>query len=423
MSRIIKGIVLVGTLILATIQDYGAIIPQKNESHEVQAIKHVSNLKNPKNINVDQRTKYIQRDSIVKTSAAPLALNDNVKDPSDGQGKNDFVDLVYEEEEVTPSVLSDYNKEDHSIEYPEAFASEPSPKEDPLEAKQWAANTYNELRTTGIVPEPKPAAVNNPTTNEVSTATSPPVPVPPPSPSPSPSPFPSPSPNPIPPTPKTKKVKYDLSAYSFAVYRFVPGLSRKGLKQKNNAGDTSWGTGTFATIMMPLFDDIQRRVGRPDYDLSSAVPATDTIMSLGHFGRIYLKVVPTKYDRDAYIEDGYGWDFVVYENPFRKEGTNWYFTEPGRISVGETCESEMIAFPCRNGTGPQWPSCAGVVPKDKGGDKFDLADISGHLWNAGIKKIRCIMIEDIGESDPAATSGEGFDLDSVALLNAYEEER
>ena len=154
--------------------------------------------------------------------------------------------------------------------------------------------------------------------------------------------------------------------------------------------------------------------GEPDGKGPSA-GGTD-VVSLGAGGVITVSF------GEAFIIDGPGPDFAVYENAFFVGGDpNKVFFELGEVSVSMDGE-EWSTYPCNAASeGPSWPGCAGVTPTlpckpnpedqnrlDCGGDLFDLEEL-------GLNAIRYIRIRDMSEagSKPSA----GFDLDAVAAFH------
>jgi hypothetical protein len=144
------------------------------------------------------------------------------------------------------------------------------------------------------------------------------------------------------------------------------------------------------------------------------------VLSLGAGGEIVLGF------GDRGIVDEPGADFVVFENPFWPGGdASQVFAELGEVSVSEDGET-WLTFECDgkgNGEG-SFPGCAGwtptliydaeaLVPLDveqTGGDAFDL----DHL---GLAHARFVRIRDL-ETQPAAGSSAGFDLDAVGVVRA-----
>ena len=131
-------------------------------------------------------------------------------------------------------------------------------------------------------------------------------------------------------------------------------------------------------------------------------------ISLGHGGEITLEVT-----QEGVILDKEGPDFAIYENPIRI-GDNIVYQEFAHVGVAFENKPESYKwFPCI----PQKSivGCAGVVPTDQGGDLFDLKTLK-------IEKIRFIKIRDTGTNiSNFGKNTEGFDLDSLSLINAYQE--
>jgi hypothetical protein len=122
---------------------------------------------------------------------------------------------------------------------------------------------------------------------------------------------------------------------------------------------------------------------------------------------------------------------LVFENAFYVGGDS---TKPVAKDLGEVSVSDdgmtWKTFPCMDGPGPTYGSCAGwhpvysapgngispLDPQHAGGDPFDLADV-------GLTTARFVRIRDVGgtacPTDPASKpTNNGFDLDAIAIVNA-----
>ena len=157
---------------------------------------------------------------------------------------------------------------------------------------------------------------------------------------------------------------------------------------------------------------------------AGSVAGSLDVVSLGHKGELVVSVEPNA------IVDGPGVDFVVFENAFWAAGDPERPTaELAEVSVSDDGVT-WKTFPCAQGPGPTYGSCAGwhpvysapgngispVDPTRAGGDPFDLADV-------GVAIARFVRIRDIGTvtcpANPADKSTTvGFDLDAVAVVNA-----
>lgn len=137
------------------------------------------------------------------------------------------------------------------------------------------------------------------------------------------------------------------------------------------------------------------------------------VVSLGDGGFVVLGF------GDAWIVDGPGPDFLVFENPFFIRGNEENpFAELGIVSVSEDGEN-WSSFPCTAESYP-YGSCAGwnpvlahvddpdvdpFDPEQAGGDAFDLAEL-------GLSRARYVKIQD------KPGDGAVFDLDAVSIVHA-----
>jgi hypothetical protein len=134
------------------------------------------------------------------------------------------------------------------------------------------------------------------------------------------------------------------------------------------------------------------------------------VVSLGTGGSITLEL-------GVDVVDGMGVDLVVFENPFRINGTSLVYQEPAEVSLSEDGVT-FSAFPCVSTSRP-YNGCAGLNPVWSqaqsgaglpwGGDGFDLADV-------GLARARFVRIVDRSSSGSGDASG--FDLDAVMVVNA-----
>lgn len=148
------------------------------------------------------------------------------------------------------------------------------------------------------------------------------------------------------------------------------------------------------------------------------------VVSLGFKGEIVLSFEPNA------IVDGPGADFIVFENAFWAAGDpKQPAAELAEVSVSDDGVT-WKTFPCADGPGPTYGSCAGwrpvyaapgngispVDPEAAGGDPFDLADLG--LTTARFVKIRDLGTIDCPSNPSAKPTTVGFDLDAVALVHA-----
>jgi hypothetical protein len=151
------------------------------------------------------------------------------------------------------------------------------------------------------------------------------------------------------------------------------------------------------------------------------------VLSLGNGGELVLGF-------DTAIVDGPGFDFIVFENPFRY-GSGLIYDEPGEVSVsddGVTWQTFSCQVPCATPacSPPPYGACGGwhvvyanwqapnpinpLDPSVAGGDAYDLAAI-------GVAHARYVRIQDrtAEACNPKATPGtNGFDLDAIGIVNA-----
>lgn len=167
--------------------------------------------------------------------------------------------------------------------------------------------------------------------------------------------------------------------------------------------------------------DMSFSIQGPDHNMNVAAPkgrGLDAILqrtvSLGHGGEITLRVKD-----GGEILNREGSDFAVFENPL-KVGENIYFLELAEVGVAKVNEENAYKwFECKSDFNVL-QGCAGVVPEELGGDKFDLSSL-------GVESIRFIKIRDIQTNYSSrkdkdfkiGANTEGFDLDALKLLHAY----
>ena len=179
---------------------------------------------------------------------------------------------------------------------------------------------------------------------------------------------------------------------------------------------------------------------------SSPSTGATSVASLGNGGSATLAF------EDLVIEDGPGPDFIVFENAFfvgappADEISDFFiFAEPATVEVsmdgvtwtafsydaaalaataGSLVDRDLFAL--LRGLAGVTPTFTGnwTVPDDPqiwdgagtggvsgaGGDAFDLADV-------GLTEARFVRLTDAGAANGPAGAGEGFDLDSVVVLN------
>ncbi|MGE0172229.1 MAG: hypothetical protein AB7T49_05570 [Oligoflexales bacterium] len=192
-----------------------------------------------------------------------------------------------------------------------------------------------------------------------------------------------------------------LSESAYRVKKFRRGLCDDGktISQRGNLNESAQG---------------------PDYDLGWIDPddkvALENVrakaISLGHGGEITFEILG-----GGYLEDLPGADFVIFENPFRV-APELVFQEFAMVGVAQVNKKNAyVWFECSPNRGDIL-HCAGVVPTDEGGDRFDLASV-------GMNKVRYIKIRDTKtnyNNYNIDENTEGFDLDALTLLNAFSDQ-
>lgn len=137
------------------------------------------------------------------------------------------------------------------------------------------------------------------------------------------------------------------------------------------------------------------------------------VLSLGKQGSVIIKM-------GAFVYDGPGPDFVVFENPFAVAGSeNQVYVEPATVAVSKD-GILFETFPCAEH--PPWQGCAGITPvyastsnhidprdlSAAGGDAFDLQSV-------GLERIRYIQVTDrLGKGSNGQA---GFDLDAIVAIH------
>ena len=192
-----------------------------------------------------------------------------------------------------------------------------------------------------------------------------------------------------------------LPSDAYEVVGFLPGLrddKKTQIKSPRNLEESARGPDHYWRWVDPKDQEALRHL-------------RDRTISLGHSGEITLKVA-----NGGYIADGAGFDFAVYENPFRF-GEGKVYLEFAAVGVAMVDKDDAyVWFPCDPAAGVTL-NCSGMVPTDEGGDRFDLATL-------GIERIRFIKIRDVGTNfSNFGKNTEGFDFDAIELLNAYPEEK
>jgi hypothetical protein len=182
-----------------------------------------------------------------------------------------------------------------------------------------------------------------------------------------------------------------------------------------------WGSGT-QTIGRDEKFFPNNIFGNPTISASKHIPASaeSDIVSLGFGGEIIVG------NKDYYIIDKEGPDFIIFENVFSNYAETKVFVEPAIVSVSKD-GINYIEFPYNSETleglaGVHWTNgdqdCFDYSVS--GGDAFDLSTI-------GIDSIRYIKIKDTSKIASTLPNSNkyyspegvlsGFDLDAVALLH------
>ncbi len=167
---------------------------------------------------------------------------------------------------------------------------------------------------------------------------------------------------------------------------------------------------------------------------------------LGHGGEVCFQ------PRDGgKIYDENGIDFVGFENVFqidkksdaemdttersaanllqddtraRMFKTGRYFVEPMAVRIADNCEDyvqgQYVQFPCAPTKAEYFRGCAGVIPTEQGGDKFDLRPMRNEMAARGFDAVGCVCFVDIFAGDPDAVANtEGADPDALQMHYAY----
>lgn len=163
--------------------------------------------------------------------------------------------------------------------------------------------------------------------------------------------------------------------------------------------------------------------GPPSNRASQSIPESspNEILSLGLDGEIIVGF------KNAYLIDGPGVDFIIFENAFINPINKKIFAEPAIVSVSED-GINYYTFPFDSVT---LEGCAGTKPTNGSANPFDITQSGGNgfdLANLGLKKVKYIKIKDISRIilenqnhpyyDPTIS---GFDLDAVAGIYVVDE--
>lgn len=163
--------------------------------------------------------------------------------------------------------------------------------------------------------------------------------------------------------------------------------------------------------------------GPPSKNASSSIPeaSPNEVLSIGLSGEIIVGF------KNAFIKDGPGIDFIIFENAFVNPINKQVFAEPAVVSVSED-GINFIDFPFNTLT---LEGCAGTNPTIGKENPFDYPNCGGNgfdIATVGLTKIKYIKIKDITEIvlqnqnhpfyNPTLS---GFDLDAVAGLYVIDE--
>ena len=194
-------------------------------------------------------------------------------------------------------------------------------------------------------------------------------------------------------TPPTLLDELDpLGEKAYKMKSFSPGLRDDGKTKIASPSNFSFSLQGPDNTFDPIFSAEELKLLR------------ERTISLGHGGEITIEV------KGGFVANSPGPDFIIYENPMIGKRT---YLEYGYVGVSETDTPKSYKwFSCDPKKGVD-TSCAGAIPTENGGDRFDLSEV-------GMNKIRFIKIRDTGlNNNNQGENTEGFDLDSIDLINAF----
>lgn len=165
----------------------------------------------------------------------------------------------------------------------------------------------------------------------------------------------------------------------------------------------------------PIAHDLYAAIQAQDYSLtsnrSSLLDLYKKILPFGHDGELLLRV-----KENGFIRNEAGPDFSLFENVLPGSESS-PFQEHAAVGVSESADAASFHwFSCDPEAGVL-EGCLGVMPTNRGGDRFDLSTL-------GLEKARYIWIKDLSGASknwPSALPSEGCDLDAVRLDHAYVE--
>lgn len=208
-------------------------------------------------------------------------------------------------------------------------------------------------------------------------------------------------------------------------YPPAAGASGSTALAKDDPRFVAWATGWTNYL---VGTDCNAQWQTPEKALGPATGASTDIVCLGNGGQITLTF-------DAFISDGPGWDFAVFENSFSDTFLELAFVEVSSNGV------DFFRFPNASLTPNPVAAFGAVDPTNLHnlagkyragfGTPFDLAELDGASPLLDVRAISHVKIIDIvGDGsaldsegrpiyDPHPTTGSGgFDLEAVGVINA-----
>lgn len=160
--------------------------------------------------------------------------------------------------------------------------------------------------------------------------------------------------------------------------------------------------------------------GPPAANATRFIPASapDDVLSIGINGEIIVGIKAGK------IFNGFGYDFIVFENAFERNFDGVIFAEPAIVSVSQN-GIDFVEFPYNDWTldalAGKTPTIGSEDPFNNllaGGDAFDIGEL-------GFDYITHIKLRDVSQIVSKSTDHPfyqpefmitGFDLDAIAIL-------